>query len=103
MIRMASRDLRLLLSVILTSTKPMTSSRSSSPPMALITIRTGSSRTSLDGERTVKEAVLEDLEGLGASGLRCLTMMISSREMASALPHSAPAVSEAAWVEPQNP
>jgi hypothetical protein len=99
MIRMASRDLRLLLSVILTSTKLMTSSPSSSPPMALITIRTDSS---LDVERTAKEAASVDSEALVASALRCSTM-ISSREVASALPHSVLVVSEAAWEEPQNP
>lgn len=103
MIRMASRDLRLLLSVISTSTKLMTSSLSSSPLMALITIRTDSSRTSSDVERTAKEAVSVDSEVLVASALRCLTVMISSREMASALPHSVPVVSEAEWEEPQNP
>lgn len=103
MIHMASRDRRLLLSVILTSTKPTTSSRSSSPLMALTMTKTDSSRTSSDAGRTGREAVSVDLEALAALELRCLMMMISSRETDSALPHSVPAVSEAAWAEPPNP
>ena len=103
MIRMALRDQRLLLSVILTSARPTTSSLSSSPPMALTTIKTGSSRTSSGAGRTAREAVSVDSEALVTLGPRYSMMMISSRETDSALLHSVPAVSEVVWVEPPNP
>lgn len=103
MMRTASRDPRLLLSAIMTSTKLMTSSPSSSRLMASTTTKTAFSRTSLDAERTAKEAVSVVSEALAASAHLFSRMMTSSRATASALPPSVPAISEAAWAEPRNP